>query len=129
MKSTSERPTSAYDALSRDCEALVTIFGCGSSERIAEGFGAISTPCVCIRLPERIELLLIASEAYPGTPPIVLTTVDSQATEQIHLEWDVSAPANMRLATAFSRHFVPPGPFRRVYGPSVSLPLTRMALS
>jgi hypothetical protein len=124
VKACTERLSPAYDALSRDCEALVALFACGTTDRISEKFGNICAPSVRVRLPEGIELILIASEAYPGTPPIVLATVESQATEQIHLEWDVTAAANARLATAFSRHFVPPGPFHRVYGPSTSLPLT-----
>ena len=119
-----QNPNTAYDLLAQHGKELVAEFGGSSCERIAQGFGTIPAPCVRVCLPDRIEILLIASEAYPGTPPIALATVAGHGTEQLPLEWDVTAPAATRLARAFARHFVPPGPYRRVFGPTAMLPLT-----
>ncbi len=115
---------SAYEILWADCQDIVAKFGCGTCERIAEKFGSITAPCVQIVFPEAIEVLLIASEAYPGTPPVALVTIAATGTEQLQLTWDVAAEASDRLRLALNQHFVPPGPFRRVYGPNNLTPCT-----
>lgn len=75
-------------------------------------------PAVLAVLKWRIELIFVASDNYPGIPPIILCTqTQTQGnTEQMQIEWNLKLPASDRLLTSLRQHFLGVGIFRECYG-------------
>ena len=70
-----------------------------------------------LRLPGELELLVLAGDAYPSLPPIVLATSRDGETEQLDVPWRIQVPEHERLARALEAAFAPPGPYRSAFGP------------
>ncbi|MGL5065428.1 MAG: Mov34/MPN/PAD-1 family protein, partial [Microcoleus sp.] len=64
-----------------------------------------------------LELLFLASESYPVTPPMLMVTPEGGNTEQIKLDWLIETPAEERLLVAVKNAFAGSGPYQKVYGP------------
>jgi molybdopterin/thiamine biosynthesis adenylyltransferase len=67
-------------------------------------------------LPGGAKLLVLAGEGFPGLPPLAFFETGGQTTP-LDLRWDLGEPCERRLAAALLGHFVPPGPYRPLYGP------------
>ena len=85
-----------------------------------------------IKLSERSSIVLAASGSYPELPPIALHT-DSLTgeTRQLHLQWNIMADPDKRLAEALSdpRFSDPEGPRYVAYGIGGKLLSTRSSVS
>lgn len=73
------------------------------------------------------ELLVLASELYPSMPPVLLLTPAGEATEQLPIAWRLDLPPERRLVEGTRSALVPPGPYRRAFGPRGGPALTRDA--
>jgi molybdopterin/thiamine biosynthesis adenylyltransferase/proteasome lid subunit RPN8/RPN11 len=84
----------------------------------------------CVVLPDQTEIMVMVSELYPATPPLVLFTDDAGNAQQLHVPWRIDIAAKDRLLTAISE-LVPLGGGRlsRGYGPSALRRLTTDATS
>ncbi len=71
------------------------------------------------------ELLVLASELYPSVPPALLLTLEGERTEQLQIPWRLDVPSERRLLEGVRAAFVPPGPYRRAFGPPGGPALTR----
>ncbi len=111
--------------LLRDLELLAHELGGEAPEVFAADAGAGAVPAGRLRLPGGIELLVLASELYPSLPPVLLATPEGGATEQIQLAWRIETREEERLTAAALAFFVPPGPYRRAFGPRGGPVLTR----
>jgi hypothetical protein len=109
----------------RDLERVRAVFGGGAPELFHADFAGVRLPAGRVRLDGGLELLLLASELYPAVPPIVLVTGEDGETEQLQLAWQLELPAERRLEEALRAVIVPPGPYRRAWGPAGGPALTR----
>ncbi|MDQ2809771.1 MAG: ThiF family adenylyltransferase [Chloroflexota bacterium] len=100
-------------------------------ERICQEFGGMDQPEVFrttmagvgvwagkVLLDGNLELIFLFNELYPALPPLLLVKQDGKDTEQIQITWELELPAEERLLVALRKVFTPPGPYRKVYGPS-----------
>ena len=105
---------------------------------LAKHYGAIQEPeCFlshlgsteiaagCVVLPDQTEIMVMVSELYPGTPPLVLITDTTGKTEQLQISWQLDIAAGTRLLTALS-DAIPSGvgELARAYGPTRTRPFT-----
>jgi molybdopterin/thiamine biosynthesis adenylyltransferase/proteasome lid subunit RPN8/RPN11 len=102
--------------LRRDLARVARELGGGAPAMLDVDLGAGLLPAGRARLPGDVELVVVAGEHYPATPPVLLVTRGA-ATEQVQLAWRLDEPEEERLATAIGSWFSPPGPYRRVFGP------------
>jgi molybdopterin/thiamine biosynthesis adenylyltransferase len=77
-----------------------------------------------LALPGGDELLLLANDLYPMLPPLALLT-QGGTTLEVELRWRSDRKAEERLLFALRERFVPPGPYRRAFGPPCGNALTR----
>lgn len=111
--------------LSRDLERVQEAFGGDRRPEVfASHVGGRELLAGRVVLPGEFELLVLASELYPAMPPILLVTPAGRLTEQVQPRWSLATPDSERLVQALRPLIVPPGPFRRVFGPSGVPPLT-----
>ncbi|HET8538781.1 MAG TPA: ThiF family adenylyltransferase [Anaeromyxobacter sp.] len=71
-----------------------------------------------------LELLVLAADAYPALPPVVLLGSEKDP-EQLHLSWALELPEADRLAGALRAAIDGAAPLRRAYGPRGGPALTR----
>ena len=113
----------------RDLESVARELGAGTPEVFVSdmGTGAVLAGRMSLQAGCKGggELLLLASELYPALPPVLLLTLDGGATEQLEIPWRLETPAEARLLEATRAVFVPPGPYRRAFGPRGGPALTR----
>jgi molybdopterin/thiamine biosynthesis adenylyltransferase len=74
-------------------------------------------------LPGGITLLILATDHFPGIPPLVFVT-EGNETRQLQIEWNLGEEPENRLHSAFQQHFHGSGPFRSVFGPSKEVAVT-----
>ena len=110
--------------LLRDLEKVGGALGAPAPETFLTDAGAGPVLAGRLRLPGA-ELLLLAGDAYPELAPTLLVTCEADATEQLHAPWELDAPADERLLRAVRGAFLPPGPYRRAFGPAGGPALTR----
>ncbi len=108
-----------------DLERVGRDLGGGAPEPLLCDLGAGPAPAGRLRLEGDLVLLVAASELYPSLPPVLLVTPEGGDTQQLHLPWRLETPAEDRLVEALRSIFVPPGPYRRAFGPRGGHPLTR----
>jgi molybdopterin/thiamine biosynthesis adenylyltransferase/proteasome lid subunit RPN8/RPN11 len=110
--------------LQRDLSGLARELGAAAPALLDVDVGAGLAPAGRLALPGGAELLVIAGDGYPALPPLLLLTRDGD-TEQLQLPWRLEAPEEERLVRAAREVLVPPGPYRRVFGPRGGPALTR----
>ncbi len=74
-------------------------------------------------LPGGLTLLLLATDHFPGMPPLAFVT-ENGTTRQLQLDWLLGEEPEERLAHALAAHFHGQGPFRSVFGPATGLAIT-----
>jgi molybdopterin/thiamine biosynthesis adenylyltransferase len=109
----------------RDLERVAAALGAGTPEVFLSDLGAGALPAGRLRLDGGVELLLVASEAYPTLPPVLLVTPEGGATEQLPVPWRLDTHAEERLVEAVRSIFSPPGPYRRAFAPHGGGAVTR----
>jgi molybdopterin/thiamine biosynthesis adenylyltransferase/proteasome lid subunit RPN8/RPN11 len=102
--------------LRRDLERLAGEIGAGEPVILDADAGAGLVPAGRLRLPGGVELLVLAGEHYPALPPLLLATQDGE-TEQLQVPWRLDVPEEERLLRSAREVLVPPGPYRRAFGP------------
>ncbi|HEU4382619.1 MAG TPA: ThiF family adenylyltransferase [Anaeromyxobacteraceae bacterium] len=102
--------------LRRDCSRLARELGAGEPVFLEVDPGAGLAPSAQLRLPGGVELTVVAGEQYPALPPLVLAMAGG-AIEQLQISWRLTTPEAERLLEATRAALVPPGPYRRVFGP------------
>jgi proteasome lid subunit RPN8/RPN11 len=111
--------------LARDLELVRETFGGDQRPEVfASHVGGRELLAGRVVLPGELELLVLASELYPALPPILLLTPAGRLTEQVQPRWSLTTAETERLVEALRSLIVPPGPFRRAFGPSGVPPLT-----
>ena len=115
---------SPLDRLCADASTAARELGGSTVETFVREHDGRTIPCIRFGLPRDIELLLIASDGYPGTPPVLLVTGPDGTTTQVNLEWNVALAAEQRLLTALREHFRGAPPYSVAFGPHPDLPLT-----
>ncbi len=110
--------------LSRDLSRLARDLGAPTPALLDVDAGAGIAPGGRLSLPGGVELLVIAGDGYPALPPLLFLTLDGE-TEQLQTSWRVDVPEEERLVRAAREALVPPGPYRRSYGPRAGPALTR----
>jgi molybdopterin/thiamine biosynthesis adenylyltransferase len=110
--------------LSRDLSALARDLGAPTPALLDVDAGSGIAPAGRLSLPGGAELLVIAGDGYPALPPLLFLTLGGE-TEQLQLAWRVDVPEEERLLRAAREALVPPGPYRRSYGPRGGPALTR----
>ena len=96
---------SPLDRLCADASTAARELGGSTVETFVREHDGRTIPCIRFGLLRDIELLLIASDGYPGTPPVLLVTGPDGTTTQVNLEWNVALAAEQRLLTALREHF------------------------
>ena len=114
--------------LMRDLQALSCELRAADPELFDSdmGTGAVLAGRLC--LPPGGELLVLASELYPSIPPVLLLKLPGEATEQLQIPWRLDIAAETRLVGGARAVLVPPGPYRRAFGPRGGPALTRDAV-
>ncbi|HSN92044.1 MAG TPA: ThiF family adenylyltransferase [Anaeromyxobacteraceae bacterium] len=102
--------------LRRDLERLARELGAGEPALLDADAGSGLVSAGRLDLPGDVELLVLAGEHYPALPPVLLATRDGE-TGQLPLAWRLDVPEADRLIEASRAALVPPGPYRRAYGP------------
>jgi len=102
--------------LRRDLARVADELGGSSPAMLPVDLGAGLLPAGRVRLPGDFELVVVAGEHYPSTPPVLLVTRGGE-TEQVQLAWRLAEPEEERLASAIRPFVSPPGPYRRAFGP------------
>jgi molybdopterin/thiamine biosynthesis adenylyltransferase/proteasome lid subunit RPN8/RPN11 len=102
--------------LGRDLARLARELGAGGPALLDVDAGGGRAPAGRLALPGGVELLVIAGDHYPALPPVLLATRGGE-TEQLHVRWRLDAPEEERLSRAARDALLPPGPYRRAFGP------------
>ena len=102
--------------LQRDLSRLARELGAPAPALLDVDVGAGLSPAGRLELPGGAELLVIAGDGYPALPPLLLLTRDGE-TEHLQGPWRLDVPEEERLLRAARHAFVPPGPYRRTFGP------------
>jgi molybdopterin/thiamine biosynthesis adenylyltransferase/proteasome lid subunit RPN8/RPN11 len=102
--------------LGRDLELLARELGASALGLLDADPGCGLVPAGRLRLPDGVELLVVAGEHYPAMPPVLLVTQGGE-TEQLQVPWRLDDPEEERLLRAARTVFSPPGPYRRAFGP------------
>jgi molybdopterin/thiamine biosynthesis adenylyltransferase/proteasome lid subunit RPN8/RPN11 len=102
--------------LRRDLERLGGELGGGEPALLEADAGSGLLAAGRLALPGGVEILLLAGEHYPALPPLLLATRDGE-TEQLEIPWRLEAPEEERLLRAVRSAVIPPGPYRRAFGP------------
>ncbi|HUK65749.1 MAG TPA: ThiF family adenylyltransferase [Anaeromyxobacteraceae bacterium] len=110
--------------LERDLARLASELGGSRPEIFLSDAGTGPLLAGRLVLAGGLEILLLASELYPLIPPLVLATSDGHS-EQVPLAFLAATPQEDRLLEAMRRSFIPPGPYRRAFGPPSGRALTR----
>lgn len=112
--------------LRRDLTAVAHHYGASQeAECFVSKLGSAEIAAGRVFLPDGTELMVMASELYPGTPPLVLVTAADGSTEQLQVAWRLDAPPEERLLQAISA-VIPGGSgvLRRAFGPTRDRPHT-----
>ncbi|MFO1440262.1 MAG: ThiF family adenylyltransferase [Verrucomicrobiaceae bacterium] len=107
-----------------DVHQAVEALGGGLVRVIETSHLGRNIPAICAVLGGEVELILIASDYYPGIPPVILCTTKNGPTEQLQFEWSLQAETCSRLLTALRQHFRGSGEFRPYFGPNIGRLLT-----
>ncbi|RJP52124.1 MAG: hypothetical protein C4583_07290 [Anaerolineaceae bacterium] len=87
-----------------------------------KGFGT------SINLNGKMELMLLAGESYPFTPPIASLAIikedGTQEEEQLQLKWRMDVPSEDRLLIAIQGYFRTNAPTKKAFGPNEIGPVT-----
>lgn len=110
--------------LLRDLERVAAELGGGAAEVfLPEGEGGVVLGGR-VRLRGDVEVTVLATEAYPVLPPLVLLGSEKDP-EQLHVRWGLELPEEDRLVAALRAAVDGPPPLRRAYGPGGGAALTR----
>ncbi|BDG02956.1 ThiF family adenylyltransferase [Anaeromyxobacter oryzae] len=109
--------------LLRDLERLAHALGARDPTMLLADAGAGLAPAGRLALPGGLALLVLAGEHYPAQPPVLLATRGDEV-EQLEISWRLSTPEDQRLLDGTRAVLVPPGPYRRVFGPRDGAALT-----
>lgn len=110
--------------LLRDLEAAGAMLGCDAPEIFlphGEGGALLGGR---LRLAGGLDLTVLASEAYPTLPPVLLLGSEKDP-EQLHVRWGLDVPEEQRLLAALSAVVDGAPPLRRAFGPRGAPALTR----
>lgn len=108
----------------QDLEQVRAHFGGDALPEIfTTDLGGVEVLAGRLQLPG-IELLFLASELYPATPPLLLVTDESGQTQQLQVQWSLDVAAEDRLIKSLGSLLTGPRPFRRAFGPAGGPALT-----
>jgi len=102
--------------LGRDLAAACLALGGQESEVFVTRPGPELMIAGRISFPDEAELMLLITEQYPLTAPMVLLDIEG-STEQLHLPWQLSTPPEERLVESLGEVLPVSRPWAHGYGP------------